>query len=126
MTVVDGAPGLIKAVEELWPDSDRQRCTVHRLRNLIAKLPKKQELHNRVRNAYWSALDQAGSAADGEARLRALVGELETDYPVRRPVSPKTCRRSASTSVTRSGCASDCAAPTCSSARWVKSNAGPK
>ena len=74
-------PGLIKAVEELWPDSDRERCTVHRLRNLIAKLPKKQELHNRVRNAYWSALDQAGSAADGEARLRALVGDLETDYP---------------------------------------------
>jgi len=35
MTVVDGAPGLIKAVEELWPDSDRQRCTVHRLRNVL-------------------------------------------------------------------------------------------
>ncbi len=81
MTVVDGAPGLIKAVEELWPDSDRQRCTVHRLRNVLAKLPKKAELHDRVRNAYWAALDQAGSAADGEARLRGLVGELETDYP---------------------------------------------
>ena len=79
--VVDGAPGLIKAVEELWPDSDRQRCTVHRLRNVLAKLPKKPELHNRVRNAYWSALDQAGSPADGEARLRVLVGELQTDYP---------------------------------------------
>ncbi|HVC76818.1 MAG TPA: transposase, partial [Candidatus Micrarchaeaceae archaeon] len=81
MAVVDGAPGLIKAVEELWPDSDRQRCTVHRLRNIIAKLPKKPELHDRVRNAYWAALDQAGSAADGEARLRALVGELQTEYP---------------------------------------------
>ena len=81
MTVVDGAPGLIKAVEELWPDSDRQRCTVHRLRNVLAKLPKKAELHDRVRNAYWAALDQAGSAADGEARLRALVGELQTEYP---------------------------------------------
>src|SRR5881397_1054984 len=81
MAVVDGAPGLIKAVEELWPDSDRQRCTVHRLRNVLAKLPKNQQLHNRVRNAYWAALDQAGAAADGEARLRALVGELEADYP---------------------------------------------
>jgi putative transposase len=50
MTVVDGAPRLIKAVEELWPDRDRQRCTVHRLRNVLAKLPK---LHNRVRNHYW-------------------------------------------------------------------------
>ncbi len=40
LTVADGAPGLVKAVEELWPDSDRQRCTVHRLRNVLAKLPK--------------------------------------------------------------------------------------
>ena len=54
---------------------------MHRLRNIIAKLPKKPELHDRVRNAYWAALDQAGSAADGEARLRALVGQLQTDYP---------------------------------------------
>lgn len=81
MTVADGAPGLVKAVEELWPESDRQRCTVHRLRNVLSKLPKKQEIVDRVRNAYWSALDQAGSAADGEARLRALVGQLEHDYP---------------------------------------------
>ena len=81
MTVADGAPGLVKAVDELWPDSDRQRCTVHRLRNVLAKLPKKQEIVDRVRDAYWAALDQAGSAADGEARLRALVGQLEHDFP---------------------------------------------
>lgn len=81
MTVADGAPGLVKAVDELWPDSDRQRCTVHRLRNVLAKLPKKQAIIDRVRNAYWAELDQAGSAADGEARLRALVGQLEHDYP---------------------------------------------
>ena len=81
LAVVDGAPGLNKAVPELWPDSDRQRCTVHRLRNVIAKLPKRQDLHNRVRDAYWGALDQAGSAADGETRLRGLVGELEGQYP---------------------------------------------
>jgi len=81
LAVVDGAPGLNKAVMELWPDSDRQRCTVHRLRNVIAKLPKRQDLHTRVRNAYWAALDQASSPADGEARLRTLVGELEPQYP---------------------------------------------
>ncbi len=81
LSVIDGAPGLIKAVEELWPDGDRQRCTVHRLRNVLAKLPKKPEIIDHVRKAYWSALDQAGSAADGEARLRALVGELEAEYP---------------------------------------------
>jgi putative transposase len=81
LAVVDGAPGLNKAVDELWPDSDRQRCTVHRLRNVLAKLPQRQDLHTRVRDAYWAALDLAGSAADGEARLRDLVGQLEREYP---------------------------------------------
>ncbi|MBO0838365.1 MAG: IS256 family transposase [Actinobacteria bacterium] len=81
LAVIDGAPGLIKAVEELWPASDRQRCTVHRLRNVLAKLPKRQDLHERVRAAYWAALDDASSDQDAEARLRVLVGELEREYP---------------------------------------------
>jgi putative transposase len=29
LIVGDGAPGLIRAIEDLWPSSDRQRCTVH-------------------------------------------------------------------------------------------------
>ena len=28
MIVADGAPGLIKAVEQCWPASDRQHCAV--------------------------------------------------------------------------------------------------
>jgi putative transposase len=34
LIVADGAPGLIKAIEQCWPASDRQRCCVHRARNL--------------------------------------------------------------------------------------------
>lgn len=49
LVVADGAPGLISAVEELWPRADRQHCAVHRLRNLLAKLPKSE--HDRVRRA---------------------------------------------------------------------------
>lgn len=30
LVVSDGAPGLVNAVEQLWPSADRQRCTVHR------------------------------------------------------------------------------------------------
>jgi len=82
LVVTDGAPGLIRAMEELWPDADRQRCTVHRLRNLVAKLPRKDtELRERVEASYWAALHEATSAADGEARLRQLVDELERPYP---------------------------------------------
>jgi len=82
LVVTDGAPGLIRAMEELWPDSDRQRCTVHVLRNLVAKLPKQDvELRQRVEATYWAALDEATSPADGEVRLRRLVADLERPYP---------------------------------------------
>jgi putative transposase len=75
LIVADGAPGLISAVEQVWPRSDRQRCTVHRLRNLLAKLPERER--ERVRLDYWRALDEATDADDGQRRLRTLIGELD-------------------------------------------------
>jgi len=41
LAIVDGAPGLEKALTSLWADIPIQRCTVHKLRNLIAHAPKK-------------------------------------------------------------------------------------
>jgi transposase-like protein len=41
LAIVDGAPGLEKALVALWPDLPLQRCTVHKLRNLIAHAPKR-------------------------------------------------------------------------------------
>jgi transposase-like protein len=41
LAIVDGAPGLEKALVSLWPDLSLQRCTVHKLRNLIAHAPKR-------------------------------------------------------------------------------------
>ena len=75
LVVADGAPGLISAVQELWPRADRQHCCVHRLRNLVAKLPKAE--HDRVRFNYWSALTDATSVKDGKLRLQVLISELE-------------------------------------------------
>ncbi|HTD58975.1 MAG TPA: transposase, partial [Solirubrobacteraceae bacterium] len=63
LVVADGAPGLIKAVEQCWPSSDRQHCAVHRVRNLLAKLPERER--ERVRGAYWQALDEAINEKDG-------------------------------------------------------------
>ena len=65
----------------MWPDADRGRCTVHRLRNVLAKLPDRGGLQARVRAAYWAALDGATSAEDAEHGLRVLVGELAGDFP---------------------------------------------
>jgi putative transposase len=75
LIVADGAPGLIKAIEQCWPASDRQHCCVHRVRNLLAKLPDRER--ERVRKAYWQALDDATSERDGKQRLKALAGELD-------------------------------------------------
>jgi len=75
LIVADGAPGLIKAIEQCWPASDRQHCCVHRVRNLLAKLPDRER--ERVRLAYWAALDDAINERDGKQRLQTLVGELD-------------------------------------------------
>src|ERR1700716_527956 len=81
LVVSDGAPGLIKAIEELWPAADRGRCAVHKLLNVVAKLPKRSGLHDEVKAAYWAALDDATDPADAERRLRELVAELARPYP---------------------------------------------
>src|SRR6266700_2904184 len=75
LIVADGAPGLIKAVEQCWPASDRQHCAVHRVRNLLAKLPERE--HERVRAAYWQALDETTNERDGKQRLQDLVDHLD-------------------------------------------------
>jgi putative transposase len=75
LVVADGAPGLIKAVEQCWPASDRQHCAVHRVRNLLAKLPERER--ERVRQAYWQAFDEATGERDGKQRLQALIDEFE-------------------------------------------------
>src|SRR5712691_6103654 len=81
LVVSDGAPGLIKAIEELWPNADRGRCAVHRLRNILAKLPKRPEVLDRIKRAYWQALDEATDPEDAERRSRKLLTSLEREYP---------------------------------------------
>ena len=75
LIVADGAPGLTKAIEQCWPASDRQRCCVHRARNLYAKVPDRER--ERVKHAYWQALDEAISEQDAKRRLQALVDDLD-------------------------------------------------
>ena len=57
LVVTDGAPGLIRAVEICFPRALRQRCLVHRLRNLHSKAPDHQwpEIAIRARACYEAA-----------------------------------------------------------------------
>ena len=40
LVVMDGAPGLVKAIKRVWPHACRQRCQVHKMRNILSKLPR--------------------------------------------------------------------------------------
>jgi transposase-like protein len=79
LVVADGAPGIWKAVRELWPRAERQRCTVHALRNLTSKLPERH--HAEVKARYWQVLDDAASAGEAKTGLRALAADYERSYP---------------------------------------------
>jgi putative transposase len=119
LIVADGAPGLTKAIEQCWPASDRQRCCVHRARNLYAKLPERER--ERVKRAYWQALDEAISRTDAKQRLQALVDQLDKGAtPPRRGAWPTTCTRSSCTCATHLGTAGGGAQRICSSAHWVR------
>jgi transposase-like protein len=52
----DGAPAVIAVIEELYPNSLRQRCTMHKTRNILDKVPQAQqpEVKCSVR-AIWNA-----------------------------------------------------------------------
>ena len=79
LVVADGAPGIWKAVRELWPAAERQRCTVHALRNLTSKLP--ERYHNEVKARYWQILDDAASVGEAKTGLLALASDYERSYP---------------------------------------------
>ena len=52
LVISDGAPGLIGAIEQAYPKALRQRCLVHRCRNLLAKVPAGMQAE--VKDAYWA------------------------------------------------------------------------
>lgn len=63
LVITDGAPGLIGAVEVVFSQSLRQRCLVHRARNLLAKVP--THTQDEVKAAYWQIFDEpCGVVAD--------------------------------------------------------------
>lgn len=70
LAIVDGAPGLEAALLALWPELAIQRCTVHKLRNLIAHAPKK--LAEEVA-ADYSDMIYAADAKAVETRRKAFL-----------------------------------------------------
>ncbi len=64
--ITDGNPGLLKAIRDVWPEVPRQRCVVHRIRNVLARVPKKKqdEVRKAVHRIFYAAcLDDARDEA---------------------------------------------------------------
>jgi transposase-like protein len=78
LVVMDGAAGLVKAVKRVWPHAYRQRCQVHKMRNILAKLP-------RLMQAKMKGLVQqvflATSYAVALKRGRDLIAKFKDRYP---------------------------------------------
>jgi putative transposase len=85
LVISDGAPGLLSAVEQVFLTSLRQRCLVHRARNLLAKVPTGAQAE--VKAAFWQIFDDIdqppGQAAVQEAtrRAEAFADRYRSYYP---------------------------------------------
>jgi transposase-like protein len=78
LVATDGAPGLIRAVEEVFPRSLRQRCLAHRIRNLEAKIP--AELWPEVKGQAHAAY-RASSPALARLTRDEFVKRFESELP---------------------------------------------
>ncbi len=68
--VVDGAPGLDKAIAAVWNGVPVQRCTVHKHRNLLAHAP--ERLHDEI-TADYTDMIYAATREEIEARRKAFI-----------------------------------------------------
>ncbi len=78
VVTTDGAPGLIRAVEECFPISLRQRCLAHRMRNIVDKLPEEARAEFKAAAA---AAYNAPSAAMAAVLRKQVVEAYERLYP---------------------------------------------
>lgn len=74
----DGAPGCIKALEAMWPESERTRCWVHKMKNILEKVP--AEMHEQLKNLLRDVRD-APDYETGRKRARELIDKLRRQHP---------------------------------------------
>jgi putative transposase len=81
LVISDGAPGLIAAIEQAFPKALRQRCLVHRARNILAKVPAGMQAE--VKDAYWALFDTEELNTKPGPRLVELVDHRITEMAAR-------------------------------------------
>jgi transposase-like protein len=86
LVISDGAAGLVGAIERAFPQALRQRCLVHRARNILAKVPKHAQAE--LKAAYWAVFDVPEDVAPGpeavglvQRRIDAFATKYQKLFP---------------------------------------------
>ena len=75
LVISDGAPGLIGAVETTLSAALRQRCLIHRARNILAKVPKNGQVE--VKADYWAIFDVGDDVEPGFDAVRLAQNNID-------------------------------------------------
>lgn len=78
MIVTDGCPGLAAAIQTVFPRSRHQRCWVHKMRNILEKV-RKRDYEQVKRGA--QAIYRAQSRRQAEAAFRSFRRAWQPQYP---------------------------------------------
>jgi transposase-like protein len=86
LVISDGAAGLIAAVEHTMPAALRQRCLIHRARNVLSKVPKNAQVE--VKADYWAIFEVPEHIEPGleavahvQAKIDAFAKRWRDAYP---------------------------------------------
>lgn len=86
LVISDGGTGLIGAAEIVFSHSPRQRCLIHRARNILAKVPAHAQAQ--IKTEYWRIFDDLdaevgaiSAQAVARGRARAFASKWRQLYP---------------------------------------------
>jgi putative transposase len=87
LVISDGNAGLIGAIEQAFPKALRQRCLIHRARNILAKVP--AGMQSEVKGAFWKLFDTEDLKTKPgpelvelvDNRITQLAGRYSATYP---------------------------------------------
>lgn len=97
LVISDGAPGLITAAEQVFPRSLRQRCVIHKCRNVLSKVSAGDQAE--VKAAFWNIFDLSGpQEGDQEiepghdllTRVQARIDVFADTWRARYPAAVKS------------------------------------
>jgi transposase-like protein len=78
LIITDGNQGLLRALEEVWPEVPRQRCVIHRIRNVLARVPKRSQ--DEVKRAL-SRIFHAACLEDAREEVRHFLSLYRREFP---------------------------------------------